>query len=859
MPRFWAHTPGYAVPPRKDPEYLVVHGMRTAMWAVARARRLPGASKSLVDAVFLSGLVHDIGKAHPEAWSKGAPDAPVGSFAPATCGPFHQDYGAALLFKHGHLLGCVAVDGHHGYGPTSLAEVVSKYRGNAAMFADADAIIEALREEDAPCAEREDLAMTRNPSSLPPEYLFSSDSTTEYLARIKDFLKRPPLRVAGAPGQPGAWTVPFMEDRIASHVDLRMIYGCFTWADSLVTANFRHPDIPLREPWDDVRPPPWERLLEDVMERAVRRMSMSRTCADCGRRLDPGEARCGCGSASPPVVRRSRKTVVRLRNRLQRIARKNARRLAKGFGLGMLIAPTGLGKTAAMLLAALTLAIERKATRIVIAEPYIAVCNEILDHIKNYQHLARIDGGMYKMFNPGGHDDYLLNQYGDSGFRDYEKQRAAADDWEKPIVLTTIARLMPAFFSRGRSDAARFPALAGAVLIVDEPQAILYNSDVGVKPNERSNQIEVVSALCHDLLRYGTMSIFSSATPPNMHCARRSTSDFRAPAGKMEDLASKSLQDAMAKALRHRVKIIDRMEWGTQRTAERMSRRKQAVVMMHTRRLAKKMLAALEDIRATMPLDEKPELLFVSGDKLPRHNKQTLKLAKELLLAGKAVWLVSTGMIKCGIDIDFPYGFCQAGALSDMLQFMGRVNREGKRSYSSCYLVCKHERGHSPTQESAKFDAGLEIARLSRLRRLDRLKQPDTIGGLWERTYLRDAARGTGNSFLRYLIEMDFDSVSRLGRAIAENDVSVIVKVEDSPPEINKLIDHLEKSASNIPWELNKIMYDNSVGVFRPGPGEGLIGRCLEAGVVREAAMHPGVYIAEEGCYCEEQGLKIPY
>ena len=49
--------------------------------------------------------------------------------------------------------------------------------------------------------------------------------------------------------------------------------------------------------------------------------------------------------------------------------------------------------------------------------------------------------------------------------------------------------------------------------------------------------------------------------------------------------------------------------------------------------------------------------------------------------------VVSTSLIECGVDLDFPYGYRELAGLDSVLQTAGRINRNGKRDRNTCKLM----------------------------------------------------------------------------------------------------------------------------------------------------------------------------
>ncbi|MCX2952712.1 helicase-related protein [Lentzea sp. NEAU-D7] len=72
------------------------------------------------------------------------------------------------------------------------------------------------------------------------------------------------------------------------------------------------------------------------------------------------------------------------------------------------------------------------------------------------------------------------------------------------------------------------------------------------------------------------------------------------------------------------------------------------------------------------------EVVHLSTRMRPRHRKQALTCIRTLLADGKPVLLVSTQLVKVGVDVDFPVMFRALAPAKSLQQAAGRANREGR-------------------------------------------------------------------------------------------------------------------------------------------------------------------------------------
>ena len=80
-------------------------------------------------------------------------------------------------------------------------------------------------------------------------------------------------------------------------------------------------------------------------------------------------------------------------------------------------------------------------------------------------------------------------------------------------------------------------------------------------------------------------------------------------------------------------------------------------------------------------------LYCLTTDLTPYDKARYIAEIKQHLANGDPCIVVSTSLIECGVDLDFPYGYRELAGLDSVLQTAGRINRNGKRDCNTCKLM----------------------------------------------------------------------------------------------------------------------------------------------------------------------------
>ncbi|MEW6172347.1 MAG: CRISPR-associated helicase Cas3' [Bacillota bacterium] len=379
-----------------------------------------------------------------------------------------------------------------------------------------------------------------------------------------------------------------------------------------------------------------------------------------------GEARESERSSIPPdIVDRWRRhqgfdtpsnDVDHLRNRLYQDVTQAAQEVPWGR-ICTLIAPTGMGKTVAMLAAAFIMRArvakdKNYLPRIIYALPFLSIVDQ------NYKVCEKVLSLAFPEQVPTsvlGAQHHLVEFRYDDEETDYDTQQAELllGSWTSEVVFTTFVSVFESLTTNRRST--QFHRLPGAVLLLDEIQALPHKY-WGLVDSMLNHMVEfggcsvVVATATEPPILSGPVTPLSSAKHP-LCVPNRVRFAFR---GKDE-------LDRFATALQQRVLT----EYGQGRSL---------MVVLNTIKSAEEVFSRLSSIAGVR---------FLSAHVVPLERLQRIK---ELKSPGLKV-LVTTQLVEAGVDLDFGVVIRDFGPLDSMVQVSGRCNRSWKSTFGTVELL----------------------------------------------------------------------------------------------------------------------------------------------------------------------------
>ena len=334
-------------------------------------------------------------------------------------------------------------------------------------------------------------------------------------------------------------------------------------------------------------------------------------------------------------------------------------------GVFRLAAPTGSGKTLSSAGFALHHAAANGHRRVVVAVPFLTITEQ--------------NAAVYRtLLDPGrdGGDPVVLEHHSGVDFDATERgrrwARLASENWDAPFVVTTTVRLFESLFGRRPAAMRRVHRLAGAVLVLDEVQALPHRL-----------LVPILDALRTLVARFGTTVLLASATQPDFW----ELSPFR-------DLTATDIMPDPA-GLVSRLRRV-RFEWHTDPSptldelADEAATSSQAMVVVNTTADAARVFQRWS---ATVP---DRVAWHLSTRMCPDHRRRVLASVRDRLRRGAPTLLVATQLIEAGVDIDFPVVFRALAPADSLLQAAGRANREGNLGAPGRVVIVDPPDGGAP-------------------------------------------------------------------------------------------------------------------------------------------------------------------
>ena len=348
----------------------------------------------------------------------------------------------------------------------------------------------------------------------------------------------------------------------------------------------------------------------------------------------------------------------------RRISDDCLKRAADSQGIYTLTVPTGGGKTLASLRYALHHAQKHNLDRIIYIIPYTSIIDQ------NAQAVREILG-----------EDWVLEHHSNL---EPEKQswqdKLLSENWDKPIVFTTMVQFLDAWFGGGTRGARHIHPMTNAVLIFDEIQTL---------------PVKCVHLFCN-VLNWLTIfgkstAVLCTATQPLL--GESGLRNF--PEDKMESIASRGLlrlsenaeimgkhQDLdklFADLSRVEIRFNEKAGgWNVDEAGafllEQFQTTQSCLFIVNTKKWAQELYQYCQ--RQNVP----PEALFhLSTHQCAAHRKVIFDTIKARLENKQPVICISTQLIEAGVDISMACVIRALGGLDTIAQAAGRCNRHGEK------------------------------------------------------------------------------------------------------------------------------------------------------------------------------------
>lgn len=512
----------------------------------------------------------------------------------------------------------------------------------------------------------------------------------------------------------------------ASMLETRMLFSCLVDADFLDTERTMNQGNPKFVPRPKTPEVQAARALE-LLEAKI---------AELGQDL-----------SIPAKTRQLRRT---LADACQQAAQHSSR-------LFTLTAPTGTGKTLAMLRFALTKAAQDpRIRRIVVVLPFLTILDQTV--------------GIYrKLFAELG-EHYILEHHSLAGIRDKDsisdqqseldkQKRLLTENWDAPIVITTSVQLLESLHANRTSACRKLHNLAGSVVLFDEVQTLPVKLAVPT--------LKTLSRLASE--KYGCTVVFSTATQPafdTLHLEVAKGEPADSGWQPREIVSNQAELFEQAKRVNTVWEVQAPLEW--EELSKRLEQDSQTLVIVNLKRHAYALAAKAQEAGLE-------GLYHLSTALCPQHRRHLLKQIIADLETQKPCRVIATQCVEAGVDLDFPKVYRALAPLDAIAQAAGRCNRHDSRVEKGILTVFLPEEEKYPTKAYQQA-AELTRSQLGDTGSLD-LDDPDTYRHYYQSLYNLTAT--SDKELEDSITTQNFADFAARYRLIDSNAVNVVVPYND--------------------------------------------------------------------------------
>ncbi|QHT63229.1 CRISPR-associated helicase Cas3' [Paenibacillus lycopersici] len=356
-------------------------------------------------------------------------------------------------------------------------------------------------------------------------------------------------------------------------------------------------------------------------------------------------------------------------------------------GIYTLSIPTGGGKTLASLRYALKHAVEHGKKHVIFIVPYTTIIEQNAQEIRK---ILKDDPNILEHHTNVIQDANDDDEHEDGMTTMQQKLKLAKDNWDAPVVLTTLVQFLNVFYAKGSRNIRRLHNLCQSVIVFDEVQKVPVSC------------ISLFNQSLNFLKSYGSSSlILCTATQPALDFVQHRL-DKHIDAEIIPDL--ERVVDAFK-----RVEVVDRATnetFGTDKLAdfivEKINEVQSVLVILNTKTVVKKLYHQLsQSIGSEIPI------YHLSTSMCAAHRKDILDQVRGGLNKEKMI-CISTQLIEAGVDISFDCVIRSLAGLDSIAQAAGRCNRHGGSEIRHVYVIDHEEES---LDHLAEIKAGKGVAK----------------------------------------------------------------------------------------------------------------------------------------------------
>lgn len=354
-------------------------------------------------------------------------------------------------------------------------------------------------------------------------------------------------------------------------------------------------------------------------------------------------------------------TLNQLRNKMSEKCDISAEKESSIYRLSV---PTGGGKTIASLRYALKHAKLYSKSRIIYVVPYTTILEQnaaaVRTVIKQPTNVLEHHANVIDDDNLDDKEDTYQNKH-------HKQLQLARDNWDFPIIFTTMVQYLDAFYQKGTRKSRRLHNLTNSIIIFDEVQSVPYQ------------HTSLFNATVNFLNTIGNSSVLlCTATQPAPGIIKPSIV-LKENAEIVPNLSQ--IVEAFQRVVFHNK--IEPDKWNTEKIANfvetLMEDKQSALIILNTKTAVRKLYERLSE-------QKDMHVFHLSTSMCPAHRTEQLNLIKYKLGKEKVI-CISTQLIEAGVDISFETVVRSLAGLDSIAQAAGRCNRNAEVDKGDVYII----------------------------------------------------------------------------------------------------------------------------------------------------------------------------
>lgn len=354
-------------------------------------------------------------------------------------------------------------------------------------------------------------------------------------------------------------------------------------------------------------------------------------------------------------------------------------------GIYSLSIPTGGGKTLASLRYALRHAQLRGKRQIIYVVPYTTIIEQNAEEVRR---VLQAGDRLLEHHSNVIDDVNDEDEHEDGRMTANQKLKLARDNWDSPLIFTTMVQFLNVFFAKGSRNIRRLHSLSEAVVIFDEVQKVPVPC------------VSLFNQALNFLKSFGNSGlVLCTATQPALDFVEH----------KLEIGTDAEIIPDM-RAVQEAFKRVEVMDWATEESFD--SDRLAAEVREHSAANSSVLVilntkAAVKRLYQLLKSGETP-VYHLSTSMCAAHRQEILGKVRAHLDKEEKVICVSTALIEAGVDVSFACVIRSLAGLDSIAQAAGRCNRHGKLAIKQVYVI---DHAEENLQHLPEIRKGKEIAR----------------------------------------------------------------------------------------------------------------------------------------------------